>query len=585
MKIFQRLINQIKPKFWDSRTQMTHHQILFNYRRFWIFSIFLCTIIILVPLGLLLMINHSLVHKAIKNENQLRTIRLTSNTRRTISFFLAERLDALKFIIQGNKFERLTNSSDLSSIMQSLKMGFGGFVDLGIINSSGVQINYVGPFNLKGKNYFDQKWFTKCLENGSYVSDVFWGYRKAPHMIVAVKSSKQKGSFYILRATLDIKKFVQILSSLELSDKSDVFLCNREGLLQTPSKYYGELFKKMCLPIPPDSPRSQILETKDKEGNPILIGYAYIENSPYILMLVKQTEEVMKGWLFLRKEMNWLFLGSAVIILILIISLSTFMVSKIYDADQTRIKAIEHIESTSRLISLGRLAAGIAHEINNPLAIINENTGLIKDLFTLKKEYNGNQRLIELIDDVLESVERCGDITKQLLGFARHFEPKIQSVRISSVIKEVLTFLKKEASYRNININMNIPEDLPVIYSDHGSLQQIFLNLINNAFQAMNDGGRLDISASMEEEGSVAVSVRDSGCGISPEAQKKIFEPFYTTKSMKGGTGLGLSITYGLVQKLKGNISVQSKIDEGTTFIVTLPIKPDGDIKNESLTG
>jgi len=575
MKIFQRLINQIKPKFWDSRTQMTHHQILFNYRRFWIFSIFLRTIIILVPLGLLLMINHSLVHKAIKNENQLRTIRLTSNTRRTISFFLAERLDALKFIIQGNKFERLTNSSDLSSIMQSLKMGFGGFVDLGIINSSGVQINYVGPFNLKGKNYFDQKWFTKCLENGSYVSDVFWGYRKAPHMIVAVKSSKQKGSFYILRATLDIKKFVQILSSLELSDKSDVFLCNREGLLQTPSKYYGELFKKMCLPIPPDSPRSQILETKDKEGNPILIGYAYIENSPYILILVKQTEEVMKGWLFLRKEMNWLFLGSAVIILILIISLSTFMVSKIYDADQTRIKAIEHIESTSRLTSLGRLAAGIAHEINNPLAIINESTGLIKDLFTLKKEYNGNQRLLGLIDDVLESVERCGDITKQLLGFARHFEPKIQSVRISSVIKEVLTFLKKEASYRNININMNIPEDLPVIYSDHGSLQQIFLNLINNAFQAMNDGGRLDISASMEEEGSVAVSVRDSGCGISPEAQKKIFEPFYTTKSMKGGTGLGLSITYGLVQKLKGNISVQSKIDEGTTFIVTLPIKPD----------
>ena len=585
MKIFQRLINQIKPKFWDSRTQMTHHQILFNYRRFWIFSIFLRTIIILVPLGLLLMINHSLVHKAIKNENQLRTIRLTSNTRRTISFFLAERLDALKFIIQGNKFERLTNSSDLSSIMQSLKMGFGGFVDLGIINSSGVQINYVGPFNLKGKNYFDQKWFTKCLENGSYVSDVFWGYRKAPHMIVAVKSSKQKGSFYILRATLDIKKFVQILSSLELSDKSDVFLCNREGLLQTPSKYYGELFKKMCLPIPPDSPRSQILETKDKEGNPILIGYAYIENSPYILILVKQTEEVMKGWLFLRKEMNWLFLGSAVIILILIISLSTFMVSKIYDADQTRIKAIEHIESTSRLTSLGRLAAGIAHEINNPLAIINESTGLIKDLFTLKKEYNGNQRLLGLIDDVLESVERCGDITKQLLGFARHFEPKIQSVRISSVIKEVLTFLKKEASYRNININMNIPEDLPVIYSDHGSLQQIFLNLINNAFQAMNDGGRLDISASMEEEGSVAVSVRDSGCGISPEAQKKIFEPFYTTKSMKGGTGLGLSITYGLVQKLKGNISVQSKIDEGTTFIVTLPIKPNGDIKNESLTG
>jgi signal transduction histidine kinase len=397
-------------------------------------------------------------------------------------------------------------------------------------------------------------------------------------MIIALKWPMQNGSFYVLRSTLDIKNFIQILSSLGLSRKSDAFLCNREGLLQTPSKYYGKILERIDLPIPEYSPHSEVIETMDKTGIPILIGYAYIENSPYILMLVEQKKEIMIGWYSLRKEIIWFFAGCTIVTIIAALSISTFMVNKIYNADQTRLQAMERLESSSRLISIGRLAAGIAHEINNPLAVINENAGLIKDLFILKKEYKADQRLMELIDDVLESVERCGGITKQLLGFARHFEPTIQPLQLNKVISEVLSFFRKEASYRNISINVDIPEDFPVIYSDHGSLQQIFFNLINNSFQAMNEGGRLDVLAAKKDERYIAVSIKDSGCGISQEDQKNIFEPFFTTKTMKGGTGLGLSIIHGLVRKLKGNISVSSKIGEGATFTVSLPINHEGDI-------
>jgi len=584
MKKLQHLFAKIKPKFWDIRPSKARDQILFNYRKVWLISIFMLTVVSLVPLIMFMIFNFRLAHEAIQEENRMRTARLTSNTRRTIAYFLEERLDALRFIIQEKPLRTLMNYEELIYLLRNLQMGFGGYIDIGMIDSYGTQINYAGPFDLQGKNYSNQHCFIRAVKDGACVSDVFLGYRKLPHMIIALKLPRQDGSFYILRTTLDIQKLIQILSSLELSENSDAFLCNLDGFIQTPSKYYGEILKKVHLPIPKYSPHTQVIEATDKTGNPILIGYAYIQNSPFILMLVKQSKEIMKGWYTLRDQMIWLFCGSSIIILIVIFGMSTFMLDRVYDADQTRLKAMERLEGSSRLISVGRLAAGVAHEINNPLAVINENAGLLKDLFNLKKEYKRDEQMMELIDAVLESVERCGEITRQLLGFARHFEPEVKPLQLKRVLSEVLSFHRKEALYRNISINMDIPEDIPVIYSDHGSLQQIFLNLINNAFQAMSDnGGRLDIIANKQENDTIAISIRDNGCGISSEDQKKIFEPFFTTKGLKGGTGLGLSITYGLVRKLNGDISVQSKNGEGTTFTVTLPINSKGDFQNENL--
>lgn len=585
MKLLHRLISKIKPRFWTFKTSTSDHQVLFNYKKFWLFSFFLRVVISVAPLIVFLVINISLSHTAIKNENRLRIVRLTSNTKRTISYFLEEHLDALKFIIEQTEFEKIKNPAEMSIILKNLKMGFGGYQDLELIDGSGKQISYAGPFDLTNKNYSQQKWFVECVNSGVHISDVFGGYRKLPHMIIALKWSLKDGSFYVLRSTLDIKNFIQILSSLELSKNSEAFLINREGILQTPSKYYGDVFERINLPIPKFSSHTEVQETTDEMGNLILIGYAHIKNSPYILLLVKQGEEIMKGWYSLRNEMIWFFGGCTIITIVAVFSLTTFMVNKIYNADQSRLQAMERLARSGRLISLGRLAAGIAHEINNPLAVINENAGLIKDLFTLKKAYAEDRQLIELIDNVLESVERGGEITKRLLGFARPFEPQMRPLQLKNVISDVLSFFRTKASYSNIVINADIPEDFPVIYSDSGSLQQIFFNLINNSFQAMSDGGRLDISTVKKDEKTIAVSIKDSGCGLSQEDERHIFEPFFTTKTTQGGTGLGLSITHGLVRKLNGTISVRSKIGQGTTFTVTLPIKPEGEIEHESPAG
>jgi two-component system NtrC family sensor kinase len=216
----------------------------------------------------------------------------------------------------------------------------------------------------------------------------------------------------------------------------------------------------------------------------------------------------------------------------------------------------------------------VAHEINNPLAIINEKVGLIKDLFTMREQCAKDDKLMKIVDSVIASVERCATISRRLLRFSRSGEINIRSVDLRETILDVLGFLGKEAEYRSIKVTLDVAENLPRIESDTGRLQEIFLNIINNAFAAVEDGGHLEIS--VREEGEfVRATFTDDGCGIPEEDLDRVFEPFFSTKANRGGTGLGLSITSGLVEELGGRISVRSKVGEGTSFIILLPFKTE----------
>jgi signal transduction histidine kinase len=247
------------------------------------------------------------------------------------------------------------------------------------------------------------------------------------------------------------------------------------------------------------------------------------------------------------------------------------MVRRARESDLKRAALYHKMEYTNKMAAIGRLGAGVAHEINNPLAIITEKAGLLKDLLTFSEETPPKEKMVELVDSVLRSAERCGGITHRLLGFAKHMDVGHEAIDLDNLLREVLSFLDKEAAYRRIRIDFAYGEEPPMVVSDRGQLQQVFLNIINNAFAAVDDGGHIEIGIEPVGEDSVAISVADDGVGI-PEAQiRQIFDPFFTTK--KGaGTGLGLSITYGIVQKLGGQISVRSQVGEGTSFTVTLPI-------------
>ena len=588
---FRKVLSSLRPEFYHRTSEHLNPYLTFtDYRKIWGNGIFLLAVTALLPLIVVTIIYYQLVQKSVDSELILRTERVTSNARRAVTFFLEERLNALRFTVIEIDYDQLTNPNHLAELLRNLKLGFGGLTDLSVISHTGIQVAYAGPFKLEGKNYSKQAWFVECQKYNFYVSDIFRGYRDLPHIIIAVKSFRPDGTHFILRATLETERLIQTLSSYETGEHADIFLTNRSGTIQTPSKFYGDIFEKMALPVPAFSPRTETLVAIDGQKRSILTGYAYISTqiaaTPFILMVSKQKAKMMGVWQDLRSKINW-FVGFAIMIIIIVVAITcTFMVNKLYLADRAKAEAMAAMEQNNQLASIGQLAAGVAHEINNPLALINETAGYVKDLFVIKKQYSKDDELLENIDYILEAVERCGTITRQLLGFARKFDVKIQSVNLNEVISDVLVFHNKEAEYRNVNVYVDVSKDVPEIETDRGKLQQVLLNLVNNAFQAVDDGCNLAIEAEPEGNDKVSITIRDNGCGMPEENLSKIFEPFFSTKERGQGTGLGLTITYGLVKKLNGNISVISKEMEGTTFIITLPIRMQEEMsKNENSSG
>ena len=568
-----KILTKIKPEFWDHHdSEAGPYRSQFDFRRIWYAAVFLTSVVVLAPLLFMAVVDYRATRHDVESEILLRTSQLVSNVRRTVSYFLDERKSALDFVVHEHGFGECLNRERLHSILENLKKSFGGFTDLGLIDHRGIQLAYVGPYELKGRDYSEQEWFRRVVFQGVFISDVFMGYRNVPHLVIAVKCAPEDGDFFVLRATLDTEKFNALLSELEIGGHGDAFIINHKGVIQTPTRAHGKVLQTTSLPVPEYAPKTRVLEWLDKNGTPFVIGYRYIADTPFILMVVKHKDELMRPWENTRKKLIWFLIISVAFILFVILGGVTYLVNRIFRSDQKLIITLHQVEYANKMASIGRLAAGVAHEINNPLAIINEKAGLMKDLFLFKKEYKGNDMLMGLLDSIIASVARCGRITKRLLGFARHMDVSIQTINLGEVVREVLGFLNKEAEYRCISILIEVAEDIPPIQTDAGKLQQIILNIINNAFAAMENNGHLHIVGRMEGKDSVSLSISDDGCGISEKDLKRVFEPFFSTKTGKGGTGLGLSITYGLVEEICGKIEVKSELNKGTTFTIMLPL-------------
>jgi two-component system, NtrC family, sensor kinase len=579
---FKKTLDSMLPMFRSKDAEHLNPYLTFrDYRQMWGMGIFILLAASLVPLLVMTLIYYQLIERSIDTESLLRTERVASNARRAVTFFLEERLAALTFTANEMSYAKLSDPDSLSEVLRNLKLGFGGVTDLSVIADTGTQVAYAGPYQLEGKDYSTQPWFMECQQHDACVSETFSGYRDIPHIVIAVKSLQPDGRFFVLRATLETERLNQTLAAFKTGEHADIFLTNREGVLQTPSLYRHKDSQHSTIPVPPFAERTRSLLASNTDGQPIVVGYAYITTkiapTAFVLMVVKQKAGMMRVWLDLRHQINWLFGASAFIILLVIFIMSTIMVNKLFQADQEKARTMMVAERNAQLASIGQLAAGVAHEINNPLALINETAGYVRDLFTIKNQYEKDPELVEHIDSIIEAVERCGTITRQLLGFARRFDVQKECVDLKCMVEKVITFHQKEALYRNITVNMDIPESIPMVETDRGKLQQIVLNLVNNAFQAIDNGCFLNIRAEMVGSSDVRLFIQDNGCGISEEHLNKVFEPFFTTKDEGQGSGLGLSITYGLVKKLHGDISVTSKPGEGTTFEVTLPVKPQKD--------
>ncbi|WP_034628473.1 sensor histidine kinase [Desulfocurvibacter africanus] len=526
-------------------------------------------LVAIVPLIAMGAINYLEFQAALSREVQSPLRALLYKTKNTIELYLAERASKVSFIAQAYGFEDLADETTLRRIFKVLSSTSEGFVDLGLIGDDGVQVSYTGPYALQGVDYSNEAWFQLVQVKGIYISDVFMGFRRFPHIVIAVRRLGDDGRFWIVRTTLDTSQFDKIIAAMGLESDSDAFLLNKKGVLQTNSRYYGDVLKQAPFTLPPQSYEINLVDTTDPAGRDVYMAYTYFSDVNLVLMAVKSRVGALQTWSAVRGDFILIFVVGTILIFLVANRLTKGLVQHLKESDERREFAFREVEHNQRLSSIGRLAAGLAHEVNNPLAIINEQAGLLKDLLNRQADGPEKERYSRLADSILAAVKRCRDITHNMLGFARRMELAIEFLSINEVLAETLSFLRKEAESRDVEIILDLDPNLSTIPSDRGQLQQVFLNILNNALAAVSDKGRIQIS-SKDSGQNVLVSIEDNGCGMPKETLEHIFEPFFTTKKGRG-TGLGLSITYGIVKRLGGDIDVRSTPGQGTTFTVLLP--------------
>lgn len=228
-------------------------------------------------------------------------------------------------------------------------------------------------------------------------------------------------------------------------------------------------------------------------------------------------------------------------------------------------KVLRQMINSERLASLGELAAAVAHEINNPMQTISAYSHL------LLEDMQHDSKKKEWLQMMIGEASRVKKIVQSLLEFARRKEPEFEEVNVNQVVESVMTLLENQARTHKVRIKQSLENGLPLITGDASQLQQVFINVAINAIEAMKDGGTLSVNTCTPDRQSVEISFADTGPGVSIENIPRIFEPFFSTKEK--GTGLGLSVSHGILSSHGGDISAESKLGEGTTIIIVLPVR------------
>jgi signal transduction histidine kinase len=226
----------------------------------------------------------------------------------------------------------------------------------------------------------------------------------------------------------------------------------------------------------------------------------------------------------------------------------------------------QQMERADRLASVGEMAAGIAHEIKNPL------TGIAAAISIIKDDFKVEDSRYEILNEVLEQVKRLDKTVNDLLFFGKPSPPEFVYADINEILKKTLSFASQYKGGRNIEKKLEISEDIPFVYVDPKQIQQVFLNLILNAFQAMPGGGVLSLITEVvvkKEKRFVVIRISDTGDGIPEQVLSKLFTPFFTTKAQ--GTGLGLAICHKIISQHEGVLDVISECGKGTEFAIYLP--------------
>ncbi len=509
--------------------------------------------------------------------------------RKTIQLFLDERRSTMQLIAGSHSLEDLVRDEGLHAVFELINRDNWSFTDLGVIDDQGNHLQYVGPYDLLDKNYAQTFWFKEVMEKGIYVSEMFMGFRQEPHFVIAVTKT-ENGRKWILRATIDTEYFRSLVENVRIGQTGEVYLINDQGQFQTSPRFGAQIMDKAPFEVPAWHQGIQVSvrpSGHDSSGREIpskIVSQAWLQQPRWLLMVQQDYSEALDDVNHAnRLTLIFLHVG-ALTILIVTVLITRHMISIIRNRDLEADRLNNQLLQTGKLAAIGELSAGVAHEINNPLAIILTERQLVLDSLQYGQvsEAEFRKQLQESLLQVDIQVQRCKRITQNLLRFARRTESVIETVDINAFLREVIELIEREARTNGIRFIPELEDNLPPVLSDPSQLQQVFLNLITNAIDAHEHKpyGSIHIrTESAPDKGGLWVAFKDTGSGIPAEILSKIFDPFFTTKAVGKGTGLGLSICYSIVKRLGGQIEVESEVGQGTEFRLFLPFTPPADLQ------
>ena len=556
--------DQIESPFSDGNGH--DHQYFNNLRRKLRWQLLVTYI---TPLFLLSAYFHYQYNKTLRQGIDAHLRSMAENKRNTVSMFLQERIYNTKSAFRSEFLP--SSDQQMGTLLDRLRRKSPTFADVGLFNPGGRLVAYAGPHTqLRGKDYSKERWFREVSrsDQGVFVSDVFLGFRGRPHFIIAVQNS-MAGEKWTLRTSVDQEKFADYVARDIHMQDAEAFVINLEGKRQTSSRT-GDVGKKVvgkCI----KSEETPVAEMADG-GQRYLAATAWFSVVDWGLVVRVPTAIALQPVHRARFALVGMLLLALAILVLLVVRRTHKIVNQLEAADRSRTDLRGQLFNAAKLASVGEMATGVAHEINNPLAIIYEEAGMMRDVldpeFGLEVDPDDFR---ERLDAVKAAAIRGRTITRQLMAFARKHDVELEPVDINAFLDRVLALKATKLKVSNIEVRRDYAEDLPPALGNLNQLEQVLHNLLNNAIDAIDGPGRIAVRSRREGD-TVSFDVEDTGSGMSPELLENVFFPFFTTKGVGKGTGLGLSISYGIIKSLGGRIEVNSEEGVGTTFTVMFPI-------------
>ena len=539
--------------------------------------------VFLLPFAVLLLVCGTIVcffaaysSRQIKNE----LVRIADDHRNLIQQFLGETVSKLQFIATSFAPEQLNDAATLATIFKNLQGQSKVFFDIGVFDAQGNHMAYAGPYDLVGKNYAQADWFKAVQNQQVFISDEFLGYRKIPHFVIAVKRQQDKKAWY-LRATIDTYYFNDLVENVRIGHTGEAYIVNRQGILQTRRRSGGRIMD-VDADFPAD--RSEALQglAYFSQGN-LMARYIYasapIDKTGWFLM-VRQTMADAYALLTWSIMVSLIFLAIAgTSVFVTGYWMAAGMAGRLKMADMQTREMRTQLILAGKMAEVGEMSTSIAHEINNPLQVMKSELAMLRFITEDIEPVLAGQATDKLnaLKDCAATidlqVERCKKITQGLLNFSRKTENTLAPVKLQHFVPQIVHLVDRRARLENIRIVQQIDADLPEIISNAGQLQQVLLNLLNNAIYALKGRPQAEIRLQITQSGhDITIAVADNGCGFQPEEMEKAFMPFFTTKPVGLGTGLGLSTVYGIIKGLGGDITLTSEPNAGALFLIRLPL-------------